>query len=490
MRRVFLPLALAAFVLSPAAGAGSERTSHSCLRGGELRFSAADGTKLVAHRFGKGPTAVILGHQSGGDLCEWLPYAKRLASKGYFVFAIDFRGHGLSQVRTGKAENRLAADLAAAAKEVRKLGKRKVFLVGASMGGIASLVAGANVKPAVDGVVSISAPARFLGLDAVASAPRLRVPVLYVAAEGDDNAGYDFSEDARDDARCDRSGRQAARDPPGGLHGVGLVAGSARVKTLGRRRSCGRLDLRQDAEQRLGGVRAGGFRFHGIRPCADGTAVEPVRCTSEGVRDSRAGRAPASEPVCGCRRLSILLQVGDDLVEKLGGEVHVGLLTRSTCVNCSKLIEQPLPCQEKFATGYAASVRWLSNVDTRSPVLDLSRPTGIEVEIDVAEAAEVLMSICVLADSDDHGDVRPRGCDWLRARLETVPRDLIDAVDAMMFGSHKVAAHLLGIVLRDAEAADVRSLPRAARGDRPDRVKLHLFGRYGSAASPPARRRR
>ena len=83
------------------------------------------------------------------------------------------------------------------------------------MGGIASLVAGANVKPPVDGVVSVSAPARFLGMDAVATAPRLRVPVLYLAAEDDDNAGYDFSKDARGTACSYRSDRQATRDPAG-----------------------------------------------------------------------------------------------------------------------------------------------------------------------------------------------------------------------------------------------------------------------------------
>jgi pimeloyl-ACP methyl ester carboxylesterase len=232
MRRVSLLLVLAAFSLSPAAGASSERASHSCLRGGELWFYAADGTKLVGHRFGKGTTAVILGHQSGGDLCEWLPYARRLASRGYFVFAIDFRGHGFSQFRTGKAENRLAADLAAATKEMRKLGKRKVFLVGASMGGIASLVAGANIKPALDGVVSVSAPARYRGLDAVATASRLRVPALYLAAEGDDNAGYDFSEDARTMHAATASGDKRLEILPGPLHGVGLVGGSARARAL------------------------------------------------------------------------------------------------------------------------------------------------------------------------------------------------------------------------------------------------------------------
>ena len=217
------------------AGAATQRAEHACVRGGELWFKAADGTKLVGHRFGKGTTAVILGHQSNGSLCEWLPYARRLASTGYFVFAIDFRGHGFSKSRTGTAANRLAADLTAAAKEVRKLGKRKVFLVGASMGGIASLVAGANVKPPVNGVVSVSAPARFRGMDAVATAPRLRVPVLYVAAEDDDNAGYDFSKDAEAMHAASASTDKSLELLPGGLHGVGLVAGSARRRRSSRR---------------------------------------------------------------------------------------------------------------------------------------------------------------------------------------------------------------------------------------------------------------
>lgn len=231
MRRLFLLVALLAIAASTAVAA-PQRAEHECVRGGELWFYAADRTKLVGHRFGKGSTAVILAHQSNGDLCEWLPYARRLARQGYFVFPIDFRGHGFSQLRSGPAANRLAADLAAATKALRRLGKKKVFLVGASMGGIASLVAGANVEPAVDGVVSVSAPARFRGMNAVASAPRLRVPVLYLAATGDDNAGYDFSKDAEA-----MFAKTAAKDKrlallPGSAHGVGLVASSARAKAL------------------------------------------------------------------------------------------------------------------------------------------------------------------------------------------------------------------------------------------------------------------
>ncbi|MDX6437839.1 MAG: hypothetical protein QOF45_422 [Gaiellaceae bacterium] len=232
MRRALLVLMLLACGLASTADAGSERTGYVCASGPDVSFRAADGTKLVGHFFGSGRNAVILGHQSNGNLCDWLSYAHRLAQLGYTAFAIDFRGHGLSQTRQGAAGNSLAADLAAAVRVVRTRGKRKVFLVGASMGGIASLVAGTSVKPAVDGVVSVSAPARFMGLNAAATAPRLRVPVLYLAAEGDDNAGYDFSDDAREMYKATAAGDKRLEVLPGSRHGVDLVAGSPRVRAL------------------------------------------------------------------------------------------------------------------------------------------------------------------------------------------------------------------------------------------------------------------
>ena len=229
MGRLLSLLALVAVVLAAGASARSERATHACVNAGEVRFSAADGTKLVGHRFGKGTTAVVLVHQGNGSLCEWVTYARRLAAQGYFVFPIDLRGHGLSQRRTGAAANRLAADVAAAAKHVRKLGKRKVFVIGASMGGIAALVAGANVKPPLAGVVALSAPARFRGLDAVATAPRLRVPVLYVAAEDDDNAGFDFSEDARELDAATASTDKQLELVAGDRHGIALLGSPVRA---------------------------------------------------------------------------------------------------------------------------------------------------------------------------------------------------------------------------------------------------------------------
>lgn len=229
MRRAFLLAALLGLIAS-AAGAAPQRATHDCVRGGELWFRAADGTKLVGHRFGKGTTAVILTHQSEGDLCDWLPYARRLARLGYFVFPIDFRGYGFSASRTGAAAQRYAADIAAATKALRKLGKRKVFVVGASMGGIAAVVAGANVSPPLAGVVSVSSPARYRGMDGVKIGPRLRVPVLYLAATEDDNAGYDFSADATALHAAAASADKRLELVPGPLHGIALVGGSSSAR--------------------------------------------------------------------------------------------------------------------------------------------------------------------------------------------------------------------------------------------------------------------
>ena len=230
MRWLLLLGSLVALAASTA-GAAPQRSEHSCVRGGELFFNAADGTKLVGHRFGKGTTAVILTHQSEGDLCDWLPYAKRLAARGYFVFPIDFRGYGFSDVPV-TGPYRYVQDIAAATKALRKLGKRKIFVVGASMGGIAAVAAGASVTPPLAGVVSISSPARYRGLDGVDAGPRLKVPVLYLAATADDNGGYDFSEDAKALHRAAAAKDKQLELLPGAAHGIGLIASSTKAKSL------------------------------------------------------------------------------------------------------------------------------------------------------------------------------------------------------------------------------------------------------------------
>jgi pimeloyl-ACP methyl ester carboxylesterase len=232
------PLVVVVLLAVVAASAVTEaraRSAHDCVGGSEVWFRTADRTLLAGHRFGgvrpEGRMTVVLAHQSNASLCEWLPYARTLAAKGFFVFAFDFRGHGLSKGRP--LYGRLGLDVAAAVKAVRSLGARRVVVVGASLGGIASLVAAANISPAIDGIVAVSAPATISGrLDALPSAPRLRVPVLFLAAVGDQNEPYDFAADAERLHAAVVTEDKRLRLLPGSLHGVALVAGSAVARGL------------------------------------------------------------------------------------------------------------------------------------------------------------------------------------------------------------------------------------------------------------------
>jgi alpha-beta hydrolase superfamily lysophospholipase len=235
--RTALTLLLAALAIAApgAAVAWSERSTHDCVSGNELWFRTADRVQLVGHRFG-GPSpgsrpAVVLAHQSNGSLCEWLPTARWLAGRGLWVFAFDFRGHGSSKGRV--QYGRLATDYAAAVKTVRSLGARKVVLAGASLGGIAAVIAGASVTPPVDGVVALSAPAVIAGrVDARPFAPRLAVPVLYVAAREDRYPPYDFAADAQ--RLHDATGTAAKRIElvAGADHGVALPQRSPAIRAL------------------------------------------------------------------------------------------------------------------------------------------------------------------------------------------------------------------------------------------------------------------
>ena len=118
----------------------------------------------------------------------------------------------------------------------------------------------------------------------------------------------------------------------------------------------------------------------------------------------------------------------------------------------------------------------------RAPVLDLSRPTGIAVELEVSEAAEVLMSMCAVADRDDH-DTFDLGAEWLQARLESVPEDLRTEVQGLRLGDMKVAAHLLGIVYETPKPRTFAAFMERLEQVDPIELKLHLFGHYDTTSN-------
>jgi alpha-beta hydrolase superfamily lysophospholipase len=180
-------------LLAGSASAQNRAVRHACAKQGEIRFRAADGLRLAGHRFGRGKTAVVFAHEARGGACQWIPFARALARRGYLTIAFDFRGYGRSQTPKRGAWSRLPADVIAAAKLGRSLGAKKVVVVGASMGGTNVVAAGANARTVIDGVISVSAPTSYGRTDALAAARKLQLPVLYLVGEGDEG----FVEHAR-----------------------------------------------------------------------------------------------------------------------------------------------------------------------------------------------------------------------------------------------------------------------------------------------------
>jgi pimeloyl-ACP methyl ester carboxylesterase len=229
MSRLLATLAVACSVAATGAVSGHAYPGCPAARGPDLDLRAADRTRIVAHRWGAGRTAVVLVHQYGADLCQWAPYATRLASLGFRAFALDLRGYGRSQHRPFPAGLRFTADIATVVKEARREGATRVFVVGASLGANAAVVAAANIRPPITGMVSLSAPGTFR-LDAVAAARHLQVPALYVASEVDEGGIY--ATDAKTMFAATPVTDKSLAIVPGARHGVALVAGPGRVRNL------------------------------------------------------------------------------------------------------------------------------------------------------------------------------------------------------------------------------------------------------------------
>jgi dienelactone hydrolase len=151
--------------------------------GKQVGFLDAAGVYVGGIELGTGSKGVVLAHQAGADSCQWLPFGRQLAAAGYRVLVFDFAGSGVS----GPLANGDKRDdnVVAAAAYLHGHGVMDVVLIGASMGGNASLVAAPKVMPPVTGVVSLSAPLTYDGLDASAVAPKISVPALYIAGSGE-----------------------------------------------------------------------------------------------------------------------------------------------------------------------------------------------------------------------------------------------------------------------------------------------------------------
>jgi pimeloyl-ACP methyl ester carboxylesterase len=183
-----------------------------------FRFRTSAGATLVGVVLGRGRTGLVLGHQRGSDLCEWLPRAQAFAEQGYQVLAFDFQGYGDSQPGSG-TDTGIDTDVVAAAEQLRRRGATRIVLIGSSMGGTAVLSAATRIRPPVAGVVSLSGPTVFQDVDAGAAISRLRVPVLLVVGADDEL----FVDDAKAMYRAASTRDKRLLIIPGGGHGTSML---------------------------------------------------------------------------------------------------------------------------------------------------------------------------------------------------------------------------------------------------------------------------
>ena len=148
---------------------------------GEVTFTTEDGIEINGNIFGSGNSWVILSHMYPTDQTSWFDFARYLADNGYIVLTYDFRGYG----KSGGSQDisNIDKDLEAALDFVRQYDAEKIFLMGASMSGTASLVVAS--KQSVDGVISFSSPTEIDSLSAIDKVGKIDAPKFFIASKGD-----------------------------------------------------------------------------------------------------------------------------------------------------------------------------------------------------------------------------------------------------------------------------------------------------------------
>ena len=113
-----------------------------------VSFAGADDNRLDADVFGDNGPPILLLHGGGQTRHAWRSTAEKLASERYTAYALDQRGHGTSEwVANGAYDFRdFAADVKLVATEITRRSGIKPIVVGASLGGIAALLAEGEPK--------------------------------------------------------------------------------------------------------------------------------------------------------------------------------------------------------------------------------------------------------------------------------------------------------------------------------------------------------
>jgi pimeloyl-ACP methyl ester carboxylesterase len=148
-----------------------------------VSFPTEDGGRVYADVYGEGVRGVVLAHGGRFNKESWAQQARTLASAGFQVLAIDFRGYGKSK-GPGDAQpmdRPLHLDVLAAVRYLRETGAKSVSIVGGSMGAGAAGDASIASRPGqIDRLV-------FLGGSPNGPAEKLKSASLFIVARDDSN---------------------------------------------------------------------------------------------------------------------------------------------------------------------------------------------------------------------------------------------------------------------------------------------------------------
>jgi len=148
-----------------------------------VSFPTEDGGLVYADIYGEGDRGIVLAHGGRFNKESWEKQAHVLASAGFRVLALDFRGYGKSRGPGDSAPMSapLHLDVLAAVRYLRKMGAKTVSVVGGSMGGGAAGDASiASQLGEINRVV-------FLGAYPNGPADKLKCTSLFIVARDDAN---------------------------------------------------------------------------------------------------------------------------------------------------------------------------------------------------------------------------------------------------------------------------------------------------------------
>jgi pimeloyl-ACP methyl ester carboxylesterase len=149
----------------------------------QVTFSSEDDVELGGTLYGDGTTTIVLAPAYPGGQEGWAAFARAAFEQGYRSLTLDFRGHGASKGSEDATSN--TKDIAAAINFLKAHGAQKVVLVGAGLGGSASILA-ANIDGGIAGVGLVSPTRGVEGFQVSDSdLSSLKIPSVWLAARND-----------------------------------------------------------------------------------------------------------------------------------------------------------------------------------------------------------------------------------------------------------------------------------------------------------------